>query len=275
MNCLVCKSRNTELNMRVGGIKVIRCRDCNHFFSKIDSAPTGSIYTDDYFLKDHKNWFESPNFELFSQVKETIVEHKSKDAPVIDFGCGKGDFLKYLKSNGFKNLTGVDLTENQDSLINFIKKDILEVNLNDTFDAVTSFAVIEHFEKTDTFLDKLDSFVKRGGILVIMTVDSQSFLYNLARLLYKAHIFFPARRLFERHHINHYSKQSLLKLIDNYHYEVISHQNMNFPYKAVDVPKSFFSPIIKICIYIIFLFTNLLKNGMLQTVILKKKNGKK
>jgi 2-polyprenyl-3-methyl-5-hydroxy-6-metoxy-1,4-benzoquinol methylase len=259
--------------MRFDGIKVIRCQDCNHFFSIFDSEPTISIYNDDYFLKDHKNWFENPNFELFSVVQETILEHKSKDASVIDFGCGKGDFLKYLKSNGFKNLTGVDLAENKDNLINYIKKDIWELNPNKTFDAVTSFAVIEHFEKTDTFLNKLDSFVKRGGLLVIMTVDSQSILYNLAKLLYKVHIIFPAKRLFERHHINHYNRKSLLKLIDKYNYEIVSHKNMNFPYKAVDVPKSLFSPVIKICIYIIFLFTKLFKTGMQQVIILKKKTA--
>jgi len=36
-----------------------------------------------------------------------------KDIPILDFGCGVGQFLFFLKKSGFTNIVGIDMSEDQ------------------------------------------------------------------------------------------------------------------------------------------------------------------
>ena len=51
-------------------------------------------YTPEYYEETHRNWFANPNFALFRWIEHQLpAEIRS----VLDVGCGRGDFLKFLR----------------------------------------------------------------------------------------------------------------------------------------------------------------------------------
>jgi SAM-dependent methyltransferase len=82
---------------------------------------------------------------------------------ILDYGCGAGVFLDFLKENGFTNLTGYDP---------FIGKYSDQSVLGNKFDVVTSYDVIEHVEDPVTYLADLIELVKLHGKLVLGTPNA-------------------------------------------------------------------------------------------------------
>lgn len=101
------------------------------------------------------------------------------DSNILDLGCGYGRTLEYFYNKGFKNLTGVDVSQ---CLINkakencpsakYIVKDMEEIYLNEKFDLVLLMAVIEYI-KTDNdqkkFFEKVYHLLNNNGYVFLET----------------------------------------------------------------------------------------------------------
>lgn len=85
---------------------------------------------------------------------------KDKTIDIVDLGCGSGGFLHFMKSSGYNNIKGIDLSE--DSLnaakklgINgIVQSDIfefLESERPETYDLITAIDLIEHLSKKEIF----------------------------------------------------------------------------------------------------------------------------
>lgn len=103
-----------------------------------------------------------------------------RDARILDFGCGMGHFLYYLKQRGFTNFWGIDVgheqidfcrenvTKNvelvQDS-VSFLQASIAE------YDMIVMRDVIEHIPKADLLqtLQALHNALRPEGILLVET----------------------------------------------------------------------------------------------------------
>ena len=108
-----------------------------------------------------------------------------KNAAFLDLGCGNGDFLLYLKTLGYNNITGVEysgemkeITERNVKGIRVVYADATEF-LKDgkqSYDFVLCAHLLEHFEKTkvlETFKlvkERLNS----GGTFAAMTPNFAS-----------------------------------------------------------------------------------------------------
>ncbi|WP_434522125.1 class I SAM-dependent methyltransferase [Halorubrum sp. AS12] len=49
-----------------------------------------------------------PN-ETSELIREALDEHLSRDAAILELGCGSGRHLEHLANNGFEDLSGVDI----------------------------------------------------------------------------------------------------------------------------------------------------------------------
>lgn len=71
---------------------------------------------------------------------------------LIDIGCGRGHYIKYLASNGF-SVTGLEpsdyLINNDLSLLQPIHSDILGLQTKRTWDGLYCMDVLEHISKKD------------------------------------------------------------------------------------------------------------------------------
>jgi 2-polyprenyl-3-methyl-5-hydroxy-6-metoxy-1,4-benzoquinol methylase len=103
----------------------------------------------------------------------------------LDLGCGNGDFLLYLKTLGYNNITGVEYSGEMKEISERSVKGIRVVyadatnflrDSNQTFDFVLCAHLLEHFEKTKV----LETFrlvrerLNPGGRFVVMTPNFAS-----------------------------------------------------------------------------------------------------
>lgn len=125
------------------------------------------------------------NLNLYSRIyrenyKRLIPE--DKNIKILDIGCGTGDFLFFLKKEGYANFEGVDIGKDQ---IDFCKRNITEKvrHIEDirgylaenpnTFDVITMLNVIEHLPKgeiVDT-LKSINNALRKKGRFIVQTVN--------------------------------------------------------------------------------------------------------
>jgi 2-polyprenyl-3-methyl-5-hydroxy-6-metoxy-1,4-benzoquinol methylase len=211
-----------------------RCRACTHCFSHPDSILEAEPYTTEYFDEHHQRWFAHPNIALFA----TIARGLPKGASVLDVGCGRGDFLKYLRrTRPDLKLTGIDLSLNSPVPgIHFLQGDFLTTPIGGHFDAVVSLAVIEHVVDVQAFVIRLKQLTKPGGRVTVMTLNESSLVFALARTGKRLGISLAFDRLYSRHHLHHFTRNSLRALMQEYGFEIEFDVTHNAPLAAIDIP---------------------------------------
>jgi len=113
------------------------------------------------------------------------VKAGTKDAPVIDVGCGRGEWLELLKENEY-SAKGVDLNR---EMIKVCRSRMLEVTESDAVaylkelkpesaGAITAFHVAEHLplEVLIGFLDESLRVIKRDGILILEAPNPENLI---------------------------------------------------------------------------------------------------
>ena len=147
----------------------------------MDTSYQDRIY-DEYFqsVYKHVNLLNEEQYQKAADQFDLMYREilpKEKDAAILDFGCGTGHFLFFLKCNGYQNITGIDRSAQQ---IEYCRKhvhDCVQVvdgleflaNQHDTYDAISAHDVLEHFSKDQTlsFLDLVYQGIKPGGLLIL------------------------------------------------------------------------------------------------------------
>jgi SAM-dependent methyltransferase len=82
---------------------------------------------------------------------------------ILDFGCGAGLFVNFLRERGFGHVSGYDP---------FVSAWANTKTLEQTYDVVVSYDVIEHHDDPREFLVSLDALLRAGGLLVIGTPNA-------------------------------------------------------------------------------------------------------
>jgi 2-polyprenyl-3-methyl-5-hydroxy-6-metoxy-1,4-benzoquinol methylase len=143
-------------------------RSKQKFFSttrtKLKKFVTEKIDDDDRRYKQYKNLF--------------------KNKSILDFGCGTGDFLAKIKNA--KLLNGVELRKNciKKIMRNYPNIKVYDdiKNINQKFDFITMFHVLEHIEYQIQTLKKLKFYLKNKGKLIIEVPHANDFLLNIELL---------------------------------------------------------------------------------------------
>jgi len=149
--------------------------------------------------------------EKFLKPEQTIVE----------IGCGKGEFLSYLKEKKFKNLFGFDILNINKEFIKRIdvEKDIIPFK-NESVDVVLMVEVIEHLINPYHILREIRRILKKEGVLIISTHNQVNILM---RLLFLFGITNPTNDVSRQYdkgpnkhhmygHLRTYSKKILIKV---------------------------------------------------------------
>ena len=245
---------------------IYRCKCCTHAFSDPGSMPQQESYDPAYYSDTHRRWFEHPNTALFERITALIPA----GASVLDVGCGRGDFLRHVHRNRPDvQLTGIDYSPNQDKNIRFLQGDAFELDIRDRFDVVVSLNVIEHVSDCVAFANRLRQLTKPGGTIAIMTVNESSILYGLARFGRLLGVPLAFDRLYSRHHLHHFTRASLLGLLESCGLKSSQHILHNSPVRAVDLPvqSRMADAVLRIMVAGVCGAGYVLSKGYLQTVI--------
>lgn len=269
--CDICQSKAT-LDYRVENFSIYNCKNCNHRFSLLsESFDIQKEYDENYYIEKHKNWFENPNFELFDFILRVQEENKSTN--ILDIGCGRGDLLRYLDEKTTLNLTGIDYARNiKSGNINFIQGDLYKHKFNNKFDLIVSLAVIEHVNDLNSFMRKISDLLDAKGVMIIMTVNQDSIIYKLSRHLYSLNMKEPFIRLYDQHHINHFSQRSLICLLNKHNFKIERSFHKNHVIDSLDFNKTSAAKawIFKATVFILFKIENITKRSTLQTIVARK-----
>lgn len=108
-----------------------------------------------------------------------------KDKLVLEDGCGSGYGSYYLAANGAKKVVGIDVAADaiayakskyRQENLEFVQMNSTELSFSDeSFDAVTSFQVIEHINESNIFLSEMARVLKGGGTAIISTPNKQTY----------------------------------------------------------------------------------------------------
>jgi len=101
-----------------------------------------------------------------------------KNMIVLDIACGTGYGTALLANAGAKKVIGVDISKDainfskrtyQNSIIEFIVGDALNLRLSENVDIVVSFETIEHLEDPEKFLKNVINHLKQNGRFIVST----------------------------------------------------------------------------------------------------------
>jgi SAM-dependent methyltransferase len=120
------------------------------------------MYYADYPLKNQKITF-SERIGYTNRVKLIHRQGIGLSHRILDYGCGAGLFVNFLKEKGYDNVFGYD---------RFVPGYADQESLRQSYDAVVSYDVIEHDDDPREFLRTLGPLVRPGGLLVVGTPNA-------------------------------------------------------------------------------------------------------
>ncbi len=123
-----------------------------------------------------------------TRMCDQLLHQPLKGMKILDVGCGGGVLCEALTRLG-ATVTGVDVSAKS---IDIAQTHALESNvkidyhcsevsaIQDTFDLVVAFEVIEHVTQVTEFVQDLEARVRPGGIVVLSTINRTSLSYLTA-----------------------------------------------------------------------------------------------
>ena len=134
-------------------------------------------------------WNENGKFKILHQIKrhrmtyilDQINNRNIKNLKILDVGCGGGIICEPLARLGAK-VTGIDFVPNNIKAakihskknklkINYIYKDIEKSKLDEKFDIILMFEVLEHLDNWKKTIKNIKINLNKDGIVIISTIN--------------------------------------------------------------------------------------------------------
>ena len=136
-----------------------------------------------------------------------------ENGDVLDFGCGAGNFAKYLSEKGYE----VDCLDVNKEAINWVRKihglPITKEIPNKKYDLILLNTVLEHLPNPINEMEKIKKHLKEDGIIIIAIQNINSLQ---ARLFRRNWFHLDAPR-----HITHFYKDSFEKMTKKENLKII------------------------------------------------------
>lgn len=186
-----------------------------------------------YTLEEHKtllndNFIDTPHLEDDIRRFESY-QNELKDLNILDFGCGKGGFLKKIKQQNLSsNLTGIELNKINRKNINLFGIDCFSKleEAKNKFDLIFLNHVFEHLTNPIEIIKKLQNQTTDSGKIIIEIPHGDDFLIKKSNIIpFKDFTFWSE-------HICLYTEKLIRNLFDkiginDFHITYYQRYNMN------------------------------------------------
>jgi 2-polyprenyl-3-methyl-5-hydroxy-6-metoxy-1,4-benzoquinol methylase len=164
-------------------LRVVCCQQCGlQFLSSFDHVDEGVYRASGMHRNaaDIKQWMKSTledDQRRFGEYRQLISNKK-----VLDFGCGNGGFLKLAKENA-ASVQGLDLEEALYAHFHDLEIPFCSCldRIDEKFDIITLFHVLEHLPDPAAVLMKLKHLLNPGGRMIIEVPNANDALLTLYR----------------------------------------------------------------------------------------------
>jgi len=131
-------------------------------------------------IERHHFWFKARQHFILQVLKKATLNNH---AAILDVGCSSGAVLEFLKTKGFDNCTGIDISneavqngKNRKLTIVQGSADQLPFSHNH-FDCVIASDIIEHVQDDQQVISEIHRVLKTNGIAIIF-VPAFHFLWS-------------------------------------------------------------------------------------------------
>ena len=147
--------------------------------------------------------------------RNILAKELHRNANVLDYGCGAGEFLKFIE----EDFTTFGFEPNESARNAALKKtsktkilDVLISIENDSLDAITLWHVFEHIDNQSDILNLFHNKLKDNGLLIIAVPNHTSHDAKHYQEFWAA---YDVPR-----HIYHFSKSGMEKLMNNKNWKI-------------------------------------------------------
>ncbi len=206
VQCGLCGEDKTHLVYVERGFNIVECASCglvyvnprfpDHLYKAKTNLSYKEVVTQSLEANTHPKDLNKNDLDrkayLCLRNKESAVNlrqvqrYSKRKGTLLDVGCGEGFFLKAASDAGWE-VAGVEMSvthkPSPELKLNILNEDFLNVDLPEKmFDAVTFYDVLEHLPYPRETLQKAQSLLKEGGLLVIR-VPNEKFLRLKTRII--------------------------------------------------------------------------------------------
>ena len=157
--------------------------------------------------------------------KTALVKGLIKNGSVLDLGCGKGEFVYSCSKNGLI-AEGIEPSEKavleakKNYRISISQDTSLKQYDNQIFDCVTMWHVLEHVYEPEKTIINIKRILSKNGFLVIAVPNNKSWDAEYYKEFWAAWDV-PV-------HLWHFSKASIVKLLEKQKFKLVSTRAMIF-----------------------------------------------
>jgi len=182
MKCPICNDNNS-----VEYLKLLRCKKCNHIFTKniYDEKYWSDLYENSYTKDERKLNYERN--EMYKLEIQWIDKFKKIQGSFLDVGCSYGNFFQFLPNSVKK--VGLDISTeviNEAQKINsnceFFNMPVCEYKTTEKFDFIQFRGVIQHSTNPLDNLKCTVKLLKNDGVIIITSLPNFS---SVASKFYK------------------------------------------------------------------------------------------
>lgn len=233
--CKICGS-NDIVNYFVNDDRVLKCRKCGTGFLNDKIIPADQEYYEE--ASNYSAIINNPD-RLDIIVKNAknqlgfITKHLDpRDKTLLDIGAHTGMFVQEAGRSGFRaegiepNKIAADWALRRGISIN--NADLESYQPDKKYDIITLFHVLEHLSDPVACLNKLKSWLNKGGYLIIEVPNSDSYLAKLDGISWK---------YIALEHVYYFSQNSLGGLLKDLGFTIIVFQKRNFEINYLNLRK--------------------------------------
>jgi len=176
----VCLSMRNILNYTI--IDGIKCFSPEVADDSADFPETGFDINDNEIWAQNFFWSISRN-RLFKKIVFDNLKRTGK-TKYLEIGCATGDFIRQISENKNLEITGSEIylkalvqIQKHFPAVHFIQYDVTKGIIDEQFDIISAFDVIEHIENDVVAIANINQMLRKEGCLIV-TVPQHQFLWG-------------------------------------------------------------------------------------------------
>jgi 2-polyprenyl-3-methyl-5-hydroxy-6-metoxy-1,4-benzoquinol methylase len=189
VKCDLCGQDEAELFLEKDGFNIVKCKNCSMVYvnPRLKSEKLSDLYNENV-ISPYHYYLETKNEdERTFEERINLIEKHSKPGKLLDVGCSIGTFSIVARNQGWE-VFGVDINTQS---VNYCRENLkLDVKAGDFekldfpegfFDVIIMNDFLEHVNSPSKALKKANSFLKKGGLIFIVTPKIDSLMAKISK----------------------------------------------------------------------------------------------
>ena len=181
--CPICETALHHIEMVKCSVPIFDCDHCGVSLAGSHPKDFNDVYSTDEYLEDTLSAYDKTREyrkKRFGTERLAILERYKRNGKLLDVGCGSGWFLEIARQKF--QVAGVEFS---DSIRQWLNESLgipsvkSMDDLDEKFDVITAFDLIEHVPDPVGTLNKMHGLLKDDGIILIYTPNKKSLAFQI------------------------------------------------------------------------------------------------